>query len=141
MDKINNDILSLMHHIIPGNASNFDLDDIGRKLFGKKYFGTWPSDKMPKLSVKRPYCILNVDKSGEAGSHWVGCVYDSGDILVYDSFGRKSSVLLPDAFKGLNVVDTEYDAEQSIEMIDCGARSMSAILIYNDYGRSMFLSL
>jgi hypothetical protein len=141
VDKVNRRLLKLMDHVLPNNASNFDLDKVGRKLFGKKYAGTWPADKLPKLDSERPYCILNVDKSGLSGSHWIGCVYSKGDILVYDSFGRKSSKLMPDSFEGLKIRDTEYDVEQKIEELNCGARAMTAILIYNDYGRDIFLSL
>ena len=39
-----------------------ELLRIGKKLFGVKFKGVFPSDKIPKLNDLSPYAILNLDK-------------------------------------------------------------------------------
>ena len=45
------------------------LNGVGKKLLGVKFKGVFPSDKIPKLNDLSPYCILNLDKYTESGSH------------------------------------------------------------------------
>jgi hypothetical protein len=144
-DRFNKEILPLVESII-GNSTttNFELNKIGKVLFGKQYLGTFAADRFPKknLSISPQFCILNLDKTGQPGSHWVGCVILKSSILIYDSFGRKSSEILPDTFnKGQIIQDTEYDPEQSIEQLNCGARCIAALVIFDTYGKKVFLSL
>jgi hypothetical protein len=102
-----------------------DLHDVGEQLLGKDFVGVYPSDQIPRLKNKQ-CCILNLDKAHEAGSHWIS-VYRVGKTnLTYDSFGRKSSKIIPSL---KNVVDADYDIEQMIEEEDCGARSIAFLLV------------
>jgi hypothetical protein len=153
VDKINSEILPLVESII-GNltTTNFELNKIGKALFGKKYLGTFASDRFPKVkdlhvnnSMKDSspkYCILNLDKTGQAGSHWVSCVILKDSILIYDSFGRKTSEILPDTFnKGQIIQDTDLDPEQDISEFNCGARCIAALVIFDEHGKKMFLAL
>jgi hypothetical protein len=145
IDKKNKTILKHVESII-GNSttSNTDLDQIAKSLFGNRYLGTFASDKFPRnmKDLHVFYCILNLDKTGQPGSHWVACVILPKSILIYDSFGRKSSEILPDAFKkGRKILDTEYDAEQDIKETNCGARAIAALVIFDEYGKHSFLKL
>ena len=116
---------------------NTDLDRVGKQVFKDKYAGTFASDQLPQLTDRVPYCILNVDKSHEGGSHWIGVckVPRSGDVMIYDSFGRKSSELIPHVKSaGGQIVDTDYDAEQRDEETNCGARCMAWIALFDEMG-------
>lgn len=124
-----------------GNDSTYltDLTLIGKKLLGDKYKGTYTSDQIPYLTDKRPYCILNLDDSTQGGSHWVALVKypKQSKYLLYDSFGRKSSDIIPAAlnkFGNGNVIDTEYDKEQKVEEMNCGQRSLSFIILTDFFG-------
>ena len=99
-----------------------------------KYKGAFPSDRLPSMKSTH-CCILNLDSSGEPGSHWVG-VYRTGKALVvYDSFGRRAKKILPDLKprKGLKIANTELDAEQHILATDCGQRCVAWLMcVYSD---------
>ena len=102
-----------------------DLHRVGKKLLGKDFVGVYPSDQIPRLKNKQ-CCILNLDKSDQSGSHWIAVYRDGKTNLTYDSFGRKSSKIIPSL---KNVEDADYDVEQMIEQEDCGARSIAFLLV------------
>ena len=112
-----------------------DLDKLGRRMFGSKFVGVFPSDIIPKLS-NGCYCILNVDKSNEPGSHWVALVKRGHRLIFYDSFGRSGKKLIPSLLKSHNgrLVDTDSDAEQKILESNCGARCIAWLMLYDEYG-------
>jgi hypothetical protein len=141
VDRVNERLLKKVEQII-GNktTSNTDLDKIGKYLFQKKYLGTFAADKFP--SNKIGYYILNLDKTGMPGSHWVACINLGKTILVYDSFGMKTSNILKNVFpKNLKILDSNYDIEQEIHEDNCGARCITAILLYDEYGKDIFLKI
>ena len=88
--------------------------------------------------------ILNLDKSTEAGSHWIAVAkideqsgpYDEDTVICYDSFGRDNREIIPDLGRSGNgtVVDTDRDAEQEITETDCGARSIAWLVVLDKYG-------
>ena len=117
-----------------------ELNGIGKFLFGKKFKGVWPSDKIPKLG-KNQYVILNLDKSNEEGSHWIAMIKDSKEnTYIYDSFGRPSKKIIPNVYKSGNkkIKDSHPDPEQKVKQNNCGQLSMSAILMYDYYGANIF---
>jgi hypothetical protein len=166
VDRVNERLLKKVEQII-GNktTSNTDLDKIGKYLFQKKYLGTFAADKfpqcrcrsssgIPKTLAQTPnprggcrgdclgYCILNLDKTGMPGSHWVACINLGKTILVYDSFGRKTSNILKNVFRSnIKILDSNYDIEQEIHEDNCGARCITAILLYDEYGKDIFLKI
>tara|TARA_B100001013_G_scaffold141301_1_gene83423 strand:+ start:959 stop:1408 length:450 start_codon:yes stop_codon:yes gene_type:complete len=118
----------------PEGSNNFELDRVGKKLLGKKYIGTYASDKIPR--DKQGYFIVNLDKSNQKGSHWVGVVRDSEGAVVFDSFGRDTKEILPFAYKDFGkYVETENDAEQDVLSSICGGLSMAWLLFFSRYGR------
>lgn len=120
---------------------NTDLEKTGLKYLGGKFKGVFPSDKIPKLDNLKPYAILNLDNSSKPGSHWIGVAYDdkTDNVLVYDSFGRKSSKIIPNIYNafGGRVVDTDYDKEQRIKEDNCGQRSLAWLIIRDKYGSKL----
>ena len=117
------------------------LNKLGKKLFGKRFRGAWPSDHTPKLK-KGQSMIINVDKKDEPGSHWLSVVRDRNSMYVYDSFGRHTKNLIPHFYKkngsGSKVKNTERDIEQRNEQLDCGLRCMSSLAVYYDKGINYF---
>lgn len=97
--------------------------------------GVFPSDLIPKMKVGQ-YSILNLDKSGEPGSHWIAIFKDKAKVWVYDSFGRRSKKIIPLIFKSGNgkVFNTDLDAEQEIHEENCGARSLGWICVVDSLG-------
>ena len=110
----------------------------GRKLFGVKFKGVFPSDKIPKLNDLSPYCILNLDKSSESGSHWVALskIPNTNDSILYDSFGRNYKKIIPALNYSGNgrIINSDFDAEQKILETDCGARCLAFLMVIDNYG-------
>lgn len=121
-----------------GNKTTFmdKLNTYCKKLFGIKYRGTYPSDKIPKLNDLSKYCILNLDKSDEPGSHWVALAKHGKDAYFYDSFGRTYNAIIPNLeFSGNGrIINTDDDAEQEVKETDCGARCIAWLLVFDKYG-------
>ena len=140
-EMIYNQILTKQIYPLTGVNSTFmnDLDKVGRKLFGVKFKGVFPSDKIPKLNDLKPYCILNLDKSTQGGSHWIAVakIPKVDETLVYDSFARSNKQIIPDLSKSGNglLIDSDLsDAEQKISQTDCGARSLAFLVVFDKYG-------
>lgn len=121
-----------------GNETTYlsELDKAGRKLLGVKFKGVFPSDKIPKLNDLKPYCILNLDRSDQSGSHWVGLAKYGDNALLYDSFGRKYNEIIPNIrFSGNGkIVMTDDDAEQGPLQENCGLRSLGFLVFCERYG-------
>lgn len=116
-----------------------DLDSIGHQFLKHKFKGVFPSDQIPKLTELQPYCILNLDKSTETGSHWVAIAKIPGKqkkVLFYDSFGRKGSKIIPKLELSGNgrVINTDDDAEQGVMETDCGCRCLAFLLLCEHWG-------
>ena len=108
----NNEVLPLLPDT-PEGSTNFELDRVGKKLLGKKYLGTFPSDKIPKNKIG--YFICNLDTSNMGGSHWVAIVRDSEGAVVFDSFGRDTKEVFPFAHQDFGkYIETDNDAEQDV---------------------------
>lgn len=141
--KLYNEILSRVEELV-GNKTTYlqDLENQGKKLLGVKFYGVYPSDKIPRLNCIKKYAILNLDKSTEAGSHWVAIAKDGETTLLYDSFGRCHKKIIPALSKSGNgkIINTDRDAEQHILETNCGARCLS-FLILMDYAGSEIAKL
>lgn len=129
-------LLKFKHNITTDTG---ELNRIGRELFKDKYLGTFAQDKLPAIMYKKAskFAIINVDKTGMPGSHWVAIagLPNSNKIMVFDSFGRSSKKLLP-LLRQQQVIDTDPDAEQKISQLSCGQFSMSWLYFFEKYGAS-----
>lgn len=123
--------LAIEEHIIgKGPAYAFDLEKIGNAQFGEKFMGVFASDNIPK---KFNYCIANLDPQHLPGSHWVALArVKNNEYMVYDSFGRKTTSILPDL--DLKTIDTDHDAEQAPNEDNCGARAMAWLMCFDLLG-------
>lgn len=114
-----------------------ELTKMGKKLFGKKYLGTYAQDKFPM--GLNGYCINNTDLDGEPGTHWVALVFEPKTCYVYDSFGRTTERLLPVLDKRFHAknfvtIDSETKPEQYGDTQICGILSLSFLLCCDTYG-------
>jgi hypothetical protein len=137
-EKLYNNILNNIIKPITGSNTTYenDLYDICNKLFGDKFMGVFPSDKIPLLTLASPYAILNLDKSTEQGSHWVAISKVGKNTYIYDSFGRHNVRIIPSLSVSGNgkIVDTDRDAEQKMIQLDCGARVIGWLLFLDEWG-------
>ena len=136
VDKINDEILKVITEMIGHDNTTYsnELDDIGQFLFQDKFRGVKPINKIPQMSHNQ-YCILNLDRHDEPGSHWIGVVMlKNNKMLVYDSFGRKTKIIAPTL---INTTMTEQDAEQDDNQDNCGQRCLSFLYLYDQFGEDM----
>lgn len=134
-EKLYHNVLKTMEKLV-GNKTTYDIDlkKTGKKLFGKRFVGVFPSDKIPKLK-KNHMIIANLDTSIEPGSHWVGIVKDKKNITwVYDSYGRNIHKILPKLSGMVKLKSTERDIEQKVEEDNCGARSLAFLYVFDKHG-------
>lgn len=128
---------------ILGNDTTFanDLQNVAIKFLGSKFKGVFPSDKIPRLNDLKKYAILNLDRSNQPGSHWIGVAFHKGNTIIYDSFGRKTSKILPSLIDSGNgrIIMTDNDAEQRIKENNCGQRVLAWLITFDKLGADMAL--
>ena len=141
VDNINNHILNNIIIPLVGNKTTYqnELDKIGKLLLNNKFSGVYASDNIPKLDSNKKYAILNLDKSNEAGSHWVAVAKHNNNLYIYDSFGRPHTKIIPSLSKSGNgkILNTELDKEQEEIETNCGARCLSWLLLFDNWGHKM----
>ena len=132
-------ILTKIVQPILGKGSTYqnDLLKTGKDLLGNRFHGVYPCDKIPKLTKRQPYCILNLDNSNQPGSHWVACMKVGKKVWLYDSFARKGSKILPSLAKSGNGIVRDVDREdreQTIIEENCGARCIAWLCLCEKLG-------
>lgn len=132
------DIANRIISAVGSNAmTNEDLDKLGGQIPGFKYSGTYASDTLPTAPG---YYIVNVDKTGMPGSHWVAVYITSKTAYFFDTYGRRTKKLLPVLFEritraGKRIKDSDlHDKQQTDYSKICGALSMAWLLIVHQYG-------
>ena len=69
--------------ILPNKPlSNFELEDVAKKLKIPYCRGVFLLDTLPKKPNKKECGIVNFDKSGGSGTHWVSW-YKNGKTKIY----------------------------------------------------------
>jgi hypothetical protein len=123
-----------------GNGVTYgnQLHEIGTSLFGPSLFrGVYAADELPDFDSKHHgyYCIVNLDKSYESGSHWIAMAKKDSrcPTYFYDSFGRHHADIMA-GLDELNVKSTELDAEQSKRETNCGLRCMAWLCVFHVHG-------
>jgi hypothetical protein len=141
IELVYNKILKQIIEPLSGDGTTYltELNGIGKKLFGVKFKGVFPSDKIPKLNDLSPYAILNLDTSKQPGSHWVAIAKSphKNETLLYDSFARKGSKIIKSLSYSGNgrIINSDLkDAEQRVEETNCGARCLAYLVVVEKYG-------
>lgn len=136
-EKIYNNVTNKISKMLGHNGTTFDqeLHRMGKKLFGVKFKGVFTSDKIPKLNELSPYAIVNLDRSGEPGSHWVAIAKKNNEMVIFDSFGRTKEIL-PMAYYSGNgrLIYPDNDPNQRVLETNCGQKSLSWLYVYDTYG-------
>ena len=118
-------------------TNNLQLSRLCNELFGSKFHGVYPSDKIPNLNFHRKFCILNLDKSYQPGSHWVACVLDSNDdIYIFDTYDRSIKKILPSIYKVKHhrILSGNRSILEKIDGEDCGQRCIAWLLLVDRHG-------
>ena len=81
-------MIAVKNVVLPYKAlSNFDLEDAAKELKIKCFRGVFLLDTLPKKPIKKECGIVNLDKSGGSGTHWVAWYKNGGNKIYFDSYG------------------------------------------------------
>ena len=67
--------------------NNFELEDAPKKLKTPSFRGVFLLDTLPKKPNKKECGIVNFDKSGGPGTHWVAWYKNGKTKIYFDSYG------------------------------------------------------
>ena len=74
--------------ILPNKPlSNFELEDAVKRLKILSFRGVFLLDMLPKKPNKKECGIVNFDKSGGPGTHWVAWYKNGKTKISFDSYG------------------------------------------------------
>ena len=81
-------MISIENIIFPNKPlNNFELEDAVKKLKIPNFRGVFLLDTLPKKLNKKECGIVNFDKSGGPGTHWVAWYKDGKTKIYFDSYG------------------------------------------------------
>jgi len=144
VNKINKLAIKAISKRIGHNKTTWarQLDQVGSELFGNKWSGVATSDDY-LVDQEKPYAVVNVDKLGQSGSHWLAVIWELTGEIIYDSYGRKLKLCggLGGRSNGRKKIWPDQDVEQTLQQTNCGQRSLSFIFIYDQYGKKMAMAL
>lgn len=89
--------------------TNSDIDSL-MKRHHLKYNGCYFHDDFPE---KDGWFVLNMDKSGTQGTHWVSCLKTKGTSIYFDSFGICPQIHVAEFLKNYIYNTTQIQDEHS----------------------------
>jgi len=110
------------------------LDRMGKFLFGYRYLGTFPLDKVPLHFVTDAallHFIINTHTSNLPGQHWIAVTVHKGEkAYVFDSFGIPPPRLLIYQLKQRGIRKIYYSKHQvqSFNQQNCGQLALIHLL-------------
>ena len=81
-------MISIKNVILPNKPlNNFKLEDAVQKLKIPSFRGVFSLDTLPKKPNKKECGIVNFDKNGGPGTHWVARYKNGKTKIYFDSYG------------------------------------------------------
>ena len=80
--------ISIKNVILPNKPlNNFELEEASKKLKIKCFRGVYLLDTLPNKPNNKECGIVNFDKSGGSGTHWVAWYKNGRNKTYFDSYG------------------------------------------------------
>lgn len=134
-------ILDRVHREVTDQETDEDvLRAVCKRVLGKKFAGVYAADDPGFHTIKKKrYAILNASKRQTGGTHWYAVCRIGDMLLVSDSFGRDIHQYcedIPNLTQNgrYTIRNTDRKPEQKINQNDCGARSISWLMLCDIYG-------
>ena len=81
-------MISIKNVILPNKPlNNFELEDAVNRLKILFFIGVFLLDTLPNKPNKKECGIVNFDKSGGSGTHWVAWYKNGKNKIYFDSYG------------------------------------------------------
>ena len=112
-------MISIKNVILPNKPlNNFELTDAVKKLKIPSFRGVFLLDTLPKKLNKKECGIVNFDKSGGLGTHWVAWYKNGKTKIYFDSYGVQP-LLEVVAYLG-SLIHYNTDQLQPVGQVFCG---------------------
>ena len=86
-------MISVENVIVPNKQlSNFELEEVAKRLKIPSFRGVVLLDTLPKKPNKKECGIVNFDKSGGPGTHWVAWYKNGRTRIYFDSYGAQPPI-------------------------------------------------
>ena len=86
-------MISVENVMLPNKLlSDFKLEDAARRLEIPSFRGVFFLDTLPKKPNKKECGIVNFDKSGGPGTHWVAWYKNGKTKIYFDSYGVQPQI-------------------------------------------------
>ena len=86
-------MISIKNVMLPKKPlSDFELEDAVKKLQVPSFRGVFLLDTLPKKPNKKECGIVNFDKSGGSGTHWVAWYKNGKNKIYFDSYGVRPPI-------------------------------------------------
>ena len=81
-------MISIKNIMLPNKPlSNFELEDAAKRLKIPFFRGVFLLDTLPRKPNKKECGIVNFNKSGGPGTHWVAWYKNDKTKIYFDSYG------------------------------------------------------
>lgn len=104
--------------------NNFQLIEfIDKNDVLKRHFETvCSSDTIPKMSKKQAFCIVNLSKRNEEGTHWVLLFKRKSSLFYFDTFGRPppEGPIRDYCFNHFAKTQFNKTVQQDVNSVSCG---------------------
>jgi len=98
--------------------SNFEIEDVVKKIGLKNFRGVFLRDTLPKKPKRNVCAIMNLDDTSGNGTHWVAWFKRGNDNFYFDSFGLSPPTELKNYLNRGALYPTEQI--QPMQAVICG---------------------
>lgn len=102
---------------------NFEIDDflLNHPKTNKIFIGCYAADKIPQTDIYPYAAIINTDKSGYPGTHWVAIYVQNSKVIEYfDSFGDPPNSMIGNYLLNFEHIHRNQSVIQSVLSKNCG---------------------
>lgn len=117
--------------------NSLEIEQLAHKIpqIKQNFVGVFALDEIPQFFRTPAGLVVNLDRSSEAGSHWISLWLDQNSKAFYfDSLAQKVPSLISQRFK---IVDKMKRAVQPIMSTGCGFYCLLFLFLKNTHGLSM----
>ena len=112
-------MISIKNVMLPNTLlSNFELEDVAKRLKIPSFRGVFLLDTLPKKPNKKEYSIVNFNKSGGPGTHWVAWYKNGKTKIYFDSYGVQPSIEVVEYLE--KPIHYNTDQLQPVGQVFCG---------------------
>jgi hypothetical protein len=113
--------------------TNEYVENLGKKICGKYFLGTFPCDILPQVKNKENFSlIINLSKHNTNGSHFISIFADKNNLLYFDPLGEiclnKDIVNFIKENRKNRKLKQKFRKIQSFESIFCGFFCLAFLL-------------